>query len=168
MAELMCVGLIFLAFYLGWREGRKGGEATPPPRIQRGRRTPPQIPIREIRDGPRVARPATAQQEGPIIIRPVRRPYWEQRHWQPRGNRLRGFYQTPHGSFQGYVDNWRSRNPVFYIIKPPPQLRHHPHWACFRKRGANLFWIHFAEQPPDPDAGILEMEKVLAEALANR
>jgi len=166
MVGVLVVGLIFLAWYIGWRMGKSEGERLTPPRAQPGQFTAPQTRITEIRTGPRAVQTATPQEEDRIVIRPIKRPYWEQKGWKPNGDRLIGFYETPMGLFQGYIEDWRSRRPQFYIIKPPRELRYHNHWACFREKGNNLFWVHFGETPTNPDAGILEIEKVLAEALS--
>lgn len=102
------------------------------------------------------------------VITPKFRPYWELMHWAVQGDQLVGRYQTPDGSAGGYIKQFRHPRPQFYIVDPPMQLRSHPHWPCFHSIGANQFGIHFNPAPPNPDAGILEVEKVLAEALKPR
>ena len=103
-----------------------------------------------------------------IVIHPVARPYHELQHWEVNGDRLVGFYRTPYGSYEGYIRNWRTHAPAFYIINPPQQLRYHPHWVCFTHIGRGRYLIHFYPHPKNPDAGILETEKVLAEALSGQ
>lgn len=110
-----------------------------------------------------VVRPA---QRARVAIHPVDRPYWRYKHWKVRGNQLDGFYRTPLGSFEGHIKQFRSHRPEFFIVNPPRQLKSHAHWACFHSRGPNRYWIHFGSAPASPDAGILEVERVLAEALA--
>jgi len=104
----------------------------------------------------------------PIVLRPIDRPYWELRHWQLVGDRLVGFYRTPYGSFEGYILHPQRPRPEFYIIHPPEELKEHRHWICFHSIGGDSYSIHFSPAPENPDAGILEVEKVLGEALTGR
>ena len=99
-----------------------------------------------------------------LSVHPIDRPYWELKHWRANGNRLRGFYRTPHGSIEGYIKHYKSSRPEFFIVNPPQQLRRHKHWICFHNVGSNRYSIHFSPAPSSADAGILEVEKVLAEA----
>lgn len=104
----------------------------------------------------------------PILLRPVNRPYWDLRHWREAGDRLTGFYRTPDGSFDGYVLHAKGERPEFYIVQPPAALKNHKHWICFHDTGqkTNTYSIHFSPAPRDPDTGILAVERVLGEALA--
>jgi hypothetical protein len=104
----------------------------------------------------------------PVVIHPVDRPYWALQHWNLVGNRLNGFYRTPHGSVRGYVQYPQAPRPEFYIVQPPKELRQHSHWMCFHPAGADTFSVHFYPAPPSADAGILEIEKVLGEAFSGR
>ena len=110
----------------------------------------------------RISSPITARR----IIRPIDRPYWEIKGWRADGNELRGWYQVKEGRAQGLIRQYQSRRPEFFIIKPPRALKNHSHWACFGSRGSDRYAIHFSPAPPNPDAGIREVEKVLAEALS--
>lgn len=112
---------------------------------------------------PTVVRPPQASR---IFVRPIDRPYWELKHWHFKGNDLVGFYRTPYGSYEGYIKHPNCLRPEFYIVDPPVELRAHPHWICFHHIGGNRYSIHFSPPPPNPDAGIVEVEKVLAEALS--
>ena len=100
-----------------------------------------------------------------MVVGPTGRPYWQLRGWHVENGQLAGFYRTPYGSFAGYIRDWDTNRPEFYIIRPPEALRHHPHWMCFRHRGGGRYFIHFDPPPPNPDAGILSVEEVLTEAL---
>lgn len=104
----------------------------------------------------------------PILLRPVNRPYWDLTHWREDGDCLTGFYRTPWGSFDGYVRHAKGERPEFYIAQPPAALWKHKHAICFRDTGqkTNTYSIHFSPAPRDPDTGILAVEKVLGEALA--
>ena len=182
--------LVCGAFYLGWLRGSEGQEGALPPPDFRAHSESRAVPITEIITTPdptfmhqhrenetivatEIPPTAVSAQEQPpsqgdevTVIRHVVEPYWQERHWQPHGKRLDGFYRTPLGSFQGYVEDWQSRSPNFYIIDPPKRLRHHSHWACFRSRGNGRYWVHFGRTPSSADGGIIEIEKVLAEALS--
>lgn len=103
-----------------------------------------------------------------VAVEPKYRPYWQMQDWTPDGDRLIGEYKTPLGSFVGYVNNFRSQRPQFFIVNPPKQLSRHSHHACFQKKGNGHTWIHFGIKPTDPDSGIREIEKVLTEALRLR
>ena len=103
-----------------------------------------------------------------ITLVPIVRPYWDLNHWKLKGDRLVGFYRTRYGSYEGYINHPKSSRPEFYIAGPPAALRDHRHWICFRSIGGNRYAIHFVPAPPHPDAGILEVERVLFEALSGQ
>ena len=102
------------------------------------------------------------------LVKPVDRPYWQLQHWKEAGDRLTGFYRTPYGSYEGYILHPNAPRPQFFIKKPPAALKEHPHWICFHSVGKGTYSIHFSPAPPTPDAGILEVEKVLGEALSGK
>ena len=111
-----------------------------------------------------IARPVVRRT--PVVIHPVDRPYWDLRHWYRVGDRLTGFYRTRGGSYEGYILDSQAPRPQFFIVHPPQELHKHPHAICFRPVGRGTFAIHFNPAPRNPDAGILEVEKVLGEALS--
>jgi hypothetical protein len=94
-----------------------------------------------------------------VVVEPKYRPYWQMQDWTPDGDRLIGEYKTPLGSFVGYVNNYRSRRPQFFIVNPPKQLSRHPHHACFQRKGNGHSWVHFGTKPRNPDSGIREIER---------
>ena len=102
-----------------------------------------------------------------IAIRPRTAPYWEERGWRLVGTDLVGEYWTPRGSCAGTIRKPRSARPEFFIHNPPTALQNHNHWACFSNVGGGRYSIHFNPHPPFPDAGILAVEQVLAEAMAS-
>ena len=102
------------------------------------------------------------------VVRPKHRPYWQLKDWKVQGTQLVGQYQTPQGSVQGYIKQYRAPRPRFFIANPPAELHGHPHWICFHSIGSNHFSIHFSPAPKNPDDGIRAVEKVLAEALRPR
>jgi hypothetical protein len=103
----------------------------------------------------------------PIAIRPRTAPYWEERGWRLVGTNLVGEYRTPRGTCAGTISKAGSPRPEFFIHNPPAALQEHDHWACFSDVGGGRYSIHFNPHPPFPDAGIVAVERVLAEALAS-
>ena len=93
-------------------------------------------------------------------------PYWLEMGWKIAGNRLVGFYRTRMGSYEGHISDWQTKQPLFFITSPPSELARHEHVYCFRPRGNGLYWVHFRRLYSDIDAGIIEIETVLAQALA--
>ena len=100
------------------------------------------------------------------LIKHVIEPYWQEAGWKPNGNRLTGHYRTQPGSYEGYIVGWQSPEPQFYVVKPPSQLQYHEHSACFLPRRDRHFLVHFARRSSSVDAGIVEIETVLSQALA--
>ena len=100
-----------------------------------------------------------------VVVEPVYRAYWQMKDWKVEGNRLVGRYQVGQRSFEGYITGYKTRRPQFFIVRPPKELRNHPHSACFMWRGNGRFFVHFGTKPTNPDGGICEIEKVLDEAL---
>ena len=104
-----------------------------------------------------------------VVVKPKDRPYWQMQDWTVVRDRLVGQYRTPLGSTAGYIENYQSREPRFYVVNPPRQLQKHPHRHCFqsreKSRGKGHYWVHFGIKPRNPDSGILEIEKNLMEAL---
>jgi hypothetical protein len=103
-----------------------------------------------------------------VVVKPIYRPYWQIQGWVAVGDTLVGQYMTPLGSTVGHIENYKSREPLFYVVNPPAQLKGHPHRHCFQSRssrGKGHYWVHFGTKPRNPDSGILEIEKILMEAL---
>ena len=112
--------------------------------------------------------PAAEAASSRIRLRPLERPYWETKRWKLKGDRLIGFYRTPYGSYEGYIKEPKSERPEFFIINPPNELRSHPHARCFQRREEGHYAVHFYPAPSCPDAGILEVERVLVEAFTGQ
>ena len=91
--------------------------------------------------------------------------YWEEQGWKLEGYRLRGYYRTYRGSFRGMIKLFDSGEHQFFIYSPPNQIRYHSHWVCFMYRGTGWYWVHFAVEPANVDAGILSVEKIIREAM---
>jgi hypothetical protein len=113
---------------------------------------------------------AAASTNGRVRVEADRRPLWEARGWRRVGDRLRGAYRTPRGSCSGeIVVDGRMRPLDFYIFNPAPELLADPvHGPCFRRLGNGRYWVHFNVTPVSVDAGIVQVETLLAGALARR
>lgn len=99
------------------------------------------------------------------------RPYWQQMGWKREGDLYRGSYQPLGYSFPGRIE--RSDGTwVFYVWLQDvwPGLTHHVHWGCYRKQSEKDKWfrVHWKVRPTSVDAGILDIERILAEALSWR
>lgn len=99
-----------------------------------------------------------------IRVAPKDRPLWESKGWKQSGQQLLGFYETSGHAVRGLVDRIDSPRPDFYVFDPPPELRQHRHWICFRQVREGVFWIHFRPAPANADEGILTVERLLADA----
>lgn len=95
-------------------------------------------------------------------------PLWQKRQWQKRGRSLYGYFRTPLGAVKGRIDAASSRYPQFFVVKPPKSLKSHSHSACFRHRGNGTYWIHFNGHMSSVDAGIVAVERILAQCLASK
>jgi hypothetical protein len=123
------------------------------------------VVVRPVQRERIVVRPV---KRNPVVVKPKDRPYWQMQDWVVVGDTLVGEYKTPLGSTVGYIENYKSREPLFYVVNPPAQLNRHPHRHCFQSRssrGKGHYWVHFGKKPTNPDSGILEIEKILMEAL---
>jgi hypothetical protein len=117
---------------------------------------------------PQREKPAPSCPGSRVTLTRIDRPYCDLRHWQRKGDRLVGFYRTRYGSYEGYIKHPEYSRPEFYIVNPPAELWNHPHRHCFRKAEGDHYAIHFYPVPSFPDAGILEVERVLVEALTGQ
>jgi hypothetical protein len=156
--------LAVVAFTIGRDVGltTREGRSAPPDQISQPNPPSPNAGADHQTDGSSVAlRPGTNER----LVESTVQYHWQHRYWQPQGDRLVGFYRTEFGSYEGYILNWRSRRREFFIIGPPRELSSHMHASCFFPRGNDLFFVHFGRTPSSVDAGILEVEMVLAEAL---
>lgn len=113
-----------------------------------------------------------AQSGRQIQIERDRRSLTEVRGWKRDGNRLIGAYRTPRGSFVGEISLTHPSNPEFFILNPPESLLTGRHASCFRKRNSgkqgDRYFVHFGLSNPDIDAGIVAIEKLIAQALVKK
>jgi hypothetical protein len=91
-------------------------------------------------------------------------PYWVERGWQRQGNQFNGYYQTPYGSFQGWIEQQASGYINFFLHSPSDEIRGHSHWACFQARNDGWYLVHMGRQPRDVSSGIMTIERLIAEA----
>ncbi len=112
-----------------------------------------------------VLSPPTSRRPGSrIVVNRSPRPYWEERGWRHEGGIYQGNYQTPSGTCQGYVTVSPGGRVEVFIHNPPPALQRHPHWECFQRRNDGWFFVHPVKRVADVSAGILGVEKTIAEA----
>jgi len=141
-----------LRSFFGWLDERPRSNA-PPPEVVVSRQYVQQ-PLTSSRSGMR------------ILVNRSRTPYWEERGWQKSGDSYVGSYQTPFGKWPGRVTESPSGRVEVFIQHPPKFLERHPHWLCFFKRDGGWFFVHPHTRVKDASAGILAVEKTLAEAYA--
>lgn len=89
---------------------------------------------------------------------------WQDRGWQRSGSRYTGFYRTPFGAYEGFIDERYRGNLEFYIRNAPDCLQLHSHRACFWPKGKGLLYVHFSKAARTPDEGIMAIERILKEA----
>ncbi len=91
-------------------------------------------------------------------------PLWQERSWNKQGNSYKGFFRTKYGSYKGEIIVRYQGLIQFYIFNPPKCLARHSHFACFIPKEGNRYEIHFSTKAKNIDTGIMEIEKILAEA----
>jgi hypothetical protein len=184
--DFLALSAIFLIAHMWWRdtrpivpkdqEGRKAPPSPSSPRIpppihiteivRETEMLPPPILVMKVEHEVDTPSPLHSPDSKTIVVEHVVKPYWRETGWKANGGRLTGCYRTQSGSFKGYIDGWQSQRPLFYIINPPSALSRHTHSQCFNPRGNGLYWVHFGNPATNVDAGIIEIETVLTEALA--
>jgi hypothetical protein len=104
--------------------------------------------------------------DGRVVVGADDRPVWQIKNWKRDGNWLHGAYRLSNlRSFAGSIDISDPYRPEFYITSPPASVLEGDHAACFRKRGDGRFFVHFGLSNPSIDAGVVAVEKLLAQAL---
>ena len=99
------------------------------------------------------------------------KPYWQAMGWRSDGELYLGSYQPLGYSFPGRIV--RSDGTWVFLVWLQdlwPGLQAHPHWGCYRRQSANDKWyrVHWNIRPTSIDAGMLDIERTLAEALSWR
>jgi hypothetical protein len=99
----------------------------------------------------------------PVVRREI--PYWQERGWKRDGaNAYSGSYQTPHGAFQGWIEQDSSGHLRFFLYSPSNEIRRHSHWNCFQHRSDGWYSVHMGKQPKDVSSGIITIERLITEA----
>ncbi len=91
-------------------------------------------------------------------------PYWEEQGWVKNGEDYQGSYHTQYGNWKGVISEEYSGSFNFYIYDPPPVVRKNTHWPCFRHKGKEKYFVHFASKPKDISTGIIHIEKIISES----
>ncbi|MEN6532643.1 MAG: hypothetical protein ABFD89_03215 [Bryobacteraceae bacterium] len=91
-------------------------------------------------------------------------PYWQESGWTWTGKGYSGRYQTPRGSFPGFVEE-RLGRLEFYIHEPPQALKSDSHWVCFQERDKGWYRVHMGKRPADVSTGIMTLERLVSQAL---
>lgn len=125
------------------------------------------VSVRPSSSAPAVIRPAVT-----VRVEPPKRGAWAERGWRSRvDGRMHvyeGDYQVGRRSFRGRVQiDARSGKITAYIHNPPPEIKRHPHGACFQQYGIGSGWfiLHWRRPARNVDDAILYMERVLDESL---
>lgn len=121
----------------------------------------PQVLVR----GARRMRPPVASGAADVPPSGSALPYWQERGWVACDGYLVGSYEVGNARYEGQVN---ARIGRYLIRNPPPALRAHPHWACFRPLGLGWYWVHFNTVPGDIGSGIMYVERLLHEAVRSR
>jgi hypothetical protein len=114
---------------------------------------------------PRMLRKLQEPRPCPMVKRSTTR-YLVQQGWEFKGGEpphWEGYYKTPKATFWGWIE--QVARPRYCIFKPPEALK--------RAHAANIIdqhqqgWhtVHFCTQPKDLDSGVLEIERLLKQAL---
>ena len=105
---------------------------------------------------------------GPSSARPVVEraaiPLWAERHWQKDGPSYTGFYRTAFGSWPGRIEETPGGLIRFYLNNPPACLSKHSHYSCFLPKGGGQYEVHFRIPARSASDGIIQIERILAEA----
>jgi hypothetical protein len=102
-----------------------------------------------------------------VVVNRIPIPYWKERGWKKEGGSYQGNFQTPFGQWPGYVTVSPSQRVEVFIHNPPTVLKRHSHWQCFNKRDGGWYFVHPVVRIADVSAGILGVEKTIAEAYAS-
>ena len=119
---------------------------------------------------PKAVEVMTIQPSRAVTVQPPERGAWDERGWTRivNGNReiYEGYYMVGRRRFRGRIETrTRGRNVRAYIYNPPPEIKRHPHGACFQFVNDDWFYLHWARPARNVDDAILYMERVLDESI---
>lgn len=112
----------------------------------------------------RVVGQSGARATGRSTVRRIFTTVWQDKGWRRRGSRYTGYYRTPFGAYEGFIDERYRGNLEFYIKDAPDCLKLHSHRACFWPKGKGLLYVHFSRAARTADEGIMAIERILTEA----
>ena len=104
-------------------------------------------------------------------VRLTPQPYWQEMGWQRNEDGYIGHFRTFGRTFPGrivraYGDTW---DFFVHIPEPWPELRAHHKWGCYQLQGEDGWRkLHWNTRPTSIDAGIQDIENVLAQATPGR
>lgn len=148
----LIIGLLWLAIWLLKRP--PSSPADSPEHRMRGE-SPSSSPRHQPREYPSNAERLTSADRRSNTQPEVHR---ANPRWKVKGDRLVGAYRNSHRPVPGYVKNWRSTEPEFYIIHPPQALREKPQ---LEHRGNGRYRINFLVSPHGIPSGIGLVERML-------
>lgn len=133
-----------------------------------GPKPPPQLPPAQLVQVQRqyALAGSGSSRSRAIVVKRDPRPYWAEHGWQHENGIYTGNFQTKFGSWPGYITVSPGGRVEVFIRNPPAKLHRHPHWPCFRARNDGWFFVHPNTPVADVSAGILAVEKTIAEAYA--
>jgi len=120
---------------------------------------------------PKAVEIITVQPSITVTVTPPERGAWDERGWIKHSNGrheiYEGYYAVGTQRFRGRIEvrGHRGRNVTAYIDNPPPEIKYHPHGACFQLVRDDWFILHWARPARNVDDAILYMERVLDESL---
>jgi hypothetical protein len=100
-----------------------------------------------------------------VDIKTSEKPLWQKLGWDKVGQNYYGTYQFRHdGKWYGHIREGYINLEV-YIWWPPAALELHPRWPCFVHQGKNKYLIHFTNKLIGVDDAIINVQRLLAEAI---
>jgi hypothetical protein len=92
--------------------------------------------------------------------------YLVQQGWEFKGGEhphWEGHYKTPKAEFRGWID--QVARPRYCIFKPPEALKRAYTSNIIDQHREGWHTVHFCTMPKDLDSGVLEIERLLRQAL---
>jgi hypothetical protein len=94
--------------------------------------------------------------------------YWQDRGWRRQRDIYSGYFAFNGRHWPGQIA-WRPDGLRGCLIaSPPTEVLQGGHGSCFTPKGEGVYAVHFSRRPETVDAAILEVEKVVRQALGSR